>query len=466
MKFRLSCAAFAMAAIVSGPASAADLGGNCCADLEERIAELEATTARKGNRKVSLEVSGHVNQAILFWDDGLETNTYVGTNDTARSRFRFKGSAKVTDDIKAGYLLEIGVRANRLSRTDEETDDGGDELDIRHSMWYLESKTYGKFSMGQTSTAHDGVTEVNTANMNHFARMSASKWNMNNHLVVNGVRTDRRWRDILPADGITGDNVPGEGDRHNLIRYDTPSFHGFSAAAAWGEDDFWDVAVRYAGEHAGFKLAAAAGYAQYTDANPFDESEKQSIRGCAVLLPTGSSDQDCEEFGVSASIMHVATGLFLTGAYGIKSDNLRNALFDAEAPATDRNIDDEDHFWGIQAGIEQKWNHLGKTTIYGEYAEFNAGAQIEDEDGGVRSFNNGAFPDPGAAGDNYSSGSQVRYWGVGINQHLESAAMDLYLAYRHHEGELDITDLPTGSTIKGVEVDDIDLVMTGAMIKF
>ncbi len=33
-------------------AQAADLGGDCCADLEERVAELEATTARKGNRKV------------------------------------------------------------------------------------------------------------------------------------------------------------------------------------------------------------------------------------------------------------------------------------------------------------------------------------------------------------------------------------------------------------------------------
>jgi hypothetical protein len=32
--------------LVAGSASAADLGGNCCADLEERIAELEATTAR------------------------------------------------------------------------------------------------------------------------------------------------------------------------------------------------------------------------------------------------------------------------------------------------------------------------------------------------------------------------------------------------------------------------------------
>ena len=56
----------------STSAFAADLGGNCCADLEERIAELEATTARKGNRKVSLTVSGWVGQQVMFWDDGGE----------------------------------------------------------------------------------------------------------------------------------------------------------------------------------------------------------------------------------------------------------------------------------------------------------------------------------------------------------------------------------------------------------
>ncbi len=42
---------FAMGA---SPAKAADLGGDCCADLEERVAELEATTVRKGNKKVSV----------------------------------------------------------------------------------------------------------------------------------------------------------------------------------------------------------------------------------------------------------------------------------------------------------------------------------------------------------------------------------------------------------------------------
>ena len=45
---------FAIAAVAAtafgASAQAADLGGDCCADLEERVAELEATTARKGNR--------------------------------------------------------------------------------------------------------------------------------------------------------------------------------------------------------------------------------------------------------------------------------------------------------------------------------------------------------------------------------------------------------------------------------
>ena len=50
---------------VSFSANAADLkGGGCCADLEERVAELEATTARKGNRVVSLQVYGTVNVTL------------------------------------------------------------------------------------------------------------------------------------------------------------------------------------------------------------------------------------------------------------------------------------------------------------------------------------------------------------------------------------------------------------------
>src|SRR5471030_1154146 len=50
------------------PSAAADLGDSCCADLEERIAELEAITVRKGNRKVSLTVTGYVTKQVMFWN--------------------------------------------------------------------------------------------------------------------------------------------------------------------------------------------------------------------------------------------------------------------------------------------------------------------------------------------------------------------------------------------------------------
>ncbi len=43
---------------------------DCCEDLEVRIAELEETVAKAGQRKVKLTVSGFLNEAIMFWMTG------------------------------------------------------------------------------------------------------------------------------------------------------------------------------------------------------------------------------------------------------------------------------------------------------------------------------------------------------------------------------------------------------------
>src|SRR5262245_26509847 len=85
------------------PAPAADLGGNCCVDLEELVAELEATTARKGNRKVSLTISGQVSTAVMFWDDGRRSDAYVVDNTVSRTGFQFDGSAKINPNLTAGF---------------------------------------------------------------------------------------------------------------------------------------------------------------------------------------------------------------------------------------------------------------------------------------------------------------------------------------------------------------------------
>jgi hypothetical protein len=63
----------------------------------------------------------------------------------------------------------------------------------------------------------------------------------------------------------------------------------------------------------------------------------------------------------------------------------------------------------------------------------------------------------------------VNLWGAGVAQGIDSAAMLLYFSYRHVEGELQLRQL-NGSVASGpiadAPIDDLDLVLTGAVIKF
>ena len=122
----VAAAGFLVGGISMPSAKAADLGGNCCADLEERVAELEATTARKGNRKVSLIISGQVNTAVMVWDDGIRDDVYVVDNGVSRSAFQLDGSARISPDLTAGFnmvfAMATGARSHQVSQLD---DDGG-----------------------------------------------------------------------------------------------------------------------------------------------------------------------------------------------------------------------------------------------------------------------------------------------------------------------------------------------------
>ena len=94
------------------PAQAADLGGDCCADLEERVAELEATTVRKGNKKVSVTISGWVVKSINWWDDGDIDHLVVGDKDyDLGTRFAITGSAQIAPGWSAGYNITVNTWA-------------------------------------------------------------------------------------------------------------------------------------------------------------------------------------------------------------------------------------------------------------------------------------------------------------------------------------------------------------------
>lgn len=126
---------------IAKPAKAADLGGDCCADLEERVAELEATTVRKGNKKVSVQIYGKVNYAVMYWDDGGEQNAYVVNNYNESTRTGIKGNAAISENWSAGYRLEWEYRGAASSRVNqfEDNNAGDDPIVVRWAQMYLAS---------------------------------------------------------------------------------------------------------------------------------------------------------------------------------------------------------------------------------------------------------------------------------------------------------------------------------------
>lgn len=428
------------------PAAAADLGGNCCADLEERVAELEATTARKGNRKVSLTVSGWVNEQVMIWDDGTERNAYIGTNSLEQSRIKFTGEAQIAPGYSAGYTIEIGLQGhpsnqwnqNGPNSTSSTPTSQDNSLVVRKSNWWLKSKDYGKVTVGLEGTAlYHLLDDADGTNTRNFSDAQAPAAALGGFFLRSGggavgSGSGLKWNDVLRGVDVS---TVGQDGRRNIVRYDSPTIAGFTATASWGEDDLWAVALTYKNTIGDFNLLGKAGYGKNSDEN----TSKCSTTGSNGI----SRGQNCELFGVGGTIMHVPTGLYAYGAYSRNYDNA-----EAKRPGADPT----DSMWFIQGGIEQKWIPLGKTTVFGEYRHDDGGSNLD------RSFVPGGGA--GSVATNFVQNSSINFIGAGVVQNIEPAAMDIYVLYRRADGDV------TNATNQTVKLDAFDMVVMGAMLRF
>lgn len=448
---RYSLSALVAAGLLAGgfaasSASAADLGGDCCADLEERVAELEATTARKGNRKVSLTISGFVAQQVLYWDDGVESNVYV--TDTGSfsigSHFKLSGEAQIAPGWSAGYAIRIETINNDSLGVSQNTDEGGNafagtgSFSLESSYWFLKSDQLGRLSVGQQSSAADNQAILPDGS-GTLVQANYVLYDVNGFFLRNsdGSLSNLTYGSIANCttlDGAGGVSADCDGTPNNNVRYDTPTFAGFSASASWGEDDDWAVSGRYAGEFSGFKIAAAVAYNETTDG--FDAGDS------AAALQVGGY------------IQHVPTGLFVYGAYG--KEYIDGEVF-TTPPAAAFRTKPEGENWYVKAGIRQKWTPLGHTVLYGEYGE----------------------NDDKISNDNFAAGitaSNLTQYGVGVVQEIDAAAMSLWLSWRHYDAEVTCDGVfgscATGAGIGGNlsigenDFEDFDLIKAGALIAF
>jgi hypothetical protein len=485
-------------------AQAADLGGNCCADLEERIADLEATTARKGNRKMSLTITGQVHRMTLWWDDGESRGTYWGLDNTnSSSRFSFTGTAKVTPNVSMGFDITIEIEAggtsSKVSQFDE---DGklGNQIngqvagsfnqsnvdayfgDARRAAWWIEDTRYGRLTVGRYESA-GAITTIDLAGIG--AGASASVVLVNGAFLVRGPQ-GQYWATSF---GTFGDPAANQG-RTELMRWDSPTWQGFilSASVAEFDSDYWGVMLRYANEFNGVRVAAGIGYENATD-------RFTSVAGLAGPNDLLGPDPEVKAWGAGLSVLHVPSGLFAQGHYmaadfscingnpnGVANGNAPNGLQNSYWGQTTDCRKDADQ-WLIQAGITKNWFGFGNTAIFGEYSR-NNGWGAGDGSGAFAGLGRNFAGGNGIVAVNGVTDSHMDVWGAGITQNLDAAATEMYLNWRHFDADVTCngtaavvagvngaaTFAPCGGTgvgpSKKLSTESFDAVIFGARVKF
>jgi Gram-negative porin len=451
-------------AMKATPAKAADLGGDCCADLEERVAELEATTVRKGNKKVSVTLSGWVVKDVNWWWDGHDSSVAVGDKDyDLGSRFAVTGSATIAPGWSAGYNLTVNVGAEAFGILGNQNNEyasvngtffyGNTFADINtlYSYVYIKSDKWGALNWGHLSPASDNpavladtsgtVIESNFVGFEGGGfvlrpkgtkAFSTQSWN--NFWLCNTL--------IAPGSDCFGTAEPG-------VRYDSPTWGGFRFETSYGtvnllnslglalptrDSHFWDIAAFYNKDWGDFKISLAYAYS-WIESNP-------------LTLGNESYNQ------VGGTIMHTPSGLgiYATGNWENVSGFNANGV---TLPDTS--------FWGVKPFIKRTWTPLGATVLYGEYGQYNdfygsiAGANLC---GGANFIGPVCNANPVVG----VTGSEMQRWGLGAVQEIDSAAMHVFLRWQHQELNADFVNGNGNKVSQGF--DNFDFIQGGAIIFF
>jgi len=418
-------------------AKAADLGGDCCTDLEERVAALEATTVTHGTRKMSLKISGWVNAAMLFWNDNGDgadnrdagfhdhnSGFYVVNTSTAQSRFSLEGSAKVREDLSAGFSISVRPWGDKLSDvTQINANPTENNVDIRDTYVFLDFKHLGKFQLGQQASAADSAWYQDLGGSSTWiSNINPGAWGSSFYLRdVNGDLSTLQWGALL------GELSDAQAPR---LAYYSRQVDGFQAAASVGSQT-WALALYYAQKYGTVSVSAGVGYdVSYGSAALVGQNVG------AGLVDAG--DTRLAKLGASGSIYESRSGLYGTAGYSLAASDV-----DGRNDATNA--------YG-KLGWRRNVNGMGETNLYGEY------------DRTSQALNNDV---------------NAHVLGVGLTQDIDATASVLYLGYRHATLETDVVGGSLIATSKqgstcGCSLDpaatvagqNFDAVMGGMVVQF
>jgi hypothetical protein len=230
-----------------------------------------APTTSGGNR-VMLSLSGQIDRALLWGNDGIASNLRQVDNNNSSTRIRIVGEARPLEETVAGINLETEIRPNS-SATQTLTQNlpqpaSAVTYTIRQAEIYGGNPNYGELRLGFGSTASYLTTEVDLSATAVATYVQVSDFD-------GGFAFRQKGAALVPG-GARGALVlspassfgPAVGSvftyfdglqRDDRIRYDSPISGGFQFATSVVDGGAFDVAGRFAREYEDFRIASGVG---------------------------------------------------------------------------------------------------------------------------------------------------------------------------------------------------------------
>ena len=251
-------------------------------------APVKKVVTSAGGERIKLSISGQVNRAVNIAEDGKNTKAYFVDSDASNTRVRFIGIAKATDDLTIGSRIELAIAPNESGDVSQGNEESDDFFDQRWAEVSLDSKRFGKLSLGKGDTASNNSAEVDLSKTDIILYSSIAD-------IAGGLLFRQTNGDTLTGVSVSDafNNLDGL-SRRSRLRYDTPTFNGFHLATSLVSDQRYDASLWWGGQGYGFKAAGAA----------------------AVAYP--NQDDTDFQYSASFSLLHEDTGLNLTLSSGLR----------------------------------------------------------------------------------------------------------------------------------------------------
>ena len=175
---------------------------------------------------LDVSVSGQVNRAIRFADNGVNSDVQHVDGSASKSRFRFTAEGEVMPGITAGAHIEYGSSNNAGGGLDVEQGDKAASFDARHSLLYF-SGDFGKVTLGNAPSAGNGIIWTS-----HNGAWMGTEYSPDTNSGLAVMQTNGDAADLSVFSFFPSVNTP----RMNTLRYDTPSIGPISLSASIQKD--------------------------------------------------------------------------------------------------------------------------------------------------------------------------------------------------------------------------------------